>query len=508
MNFLRSGILNSVSSAAAPSASSATTRRSAALSIPQLAAQERRRAANLREGCASHPLASWDTEHVCEWLAACGLGAYCDAARRNALTGRLLMRIDRAAAWEDSEDGLGEMEEDDLVRIVEAFRRREAQVIVRIYDVTGGLGSKGKTALMLVNKMFRSSLGGAYHCGIEVYGLEWAFGDAGIYCTSPRHEVMGHHFREVCILPVDARAVVSASASASAHANTNKKYKNAATDIANSAATAETISDRCLISPREVRKLAESLKPMWPGSRYDLMHCNCCHFADAFARALGVGGIPSWINRAARIGAGADLAYLTSGVPTLPREMRGSKEDEQAKAMVESANRLLQEGLITREEYRNLREKHKRFVDEASGPCERARLQSHSTSALSEATKQARALLGEGTITEKEFLAIMEAHSEAHRTWSKSGGEAEEDGVGGGKGGVEESGGGGWFGVSYGEGEEGKQEEQDRGAGGAGRSRKPMTKAEQLLGVGMAKDDGGGGRAGGGGEEDVLEIEL
>ena len=35
-----------------------------------------------------------------------------------------------------------------------------------------------------------------------------------------------------------------------------------------------------------------------------------------------------------------------------------------------------------------------------------------------------------------------------------------------------------------------------------------MTKAEQLLGVGMAKDDGGGGRAGGGGEEDVLEIEL
>ena len=74
MNFLRSGILNSVSSAAAPSASSATTRRSAALSIPQLAAQERRRAANLREGWTSHPLVNWDTEHVCEWLAACGLG--------------------------------------------------------------------------------------------------------------------------------------------------------------------------------------------------------------------------------------------------------------------------------------------------------------------------------------------------------------------------------------------------------------------------------------------------
>ena len=470
MNFLRSGILSSASSSSAGRGNRAP----AAPSIQQLAARERQRAASLREGCASHPLANWDTEHVCEWLALNGLAKFSDAARRNGLTGRLLMRLHRASCWDDPEDGLGKMDDDELARCVGAFRRREAQVIVRVYDVTGGLGSKGKTALMLVNKMFRSSLGGAYHCGIEVYGLEWAFGDAGIYCTSPRHEVMGHHFREVCILPVDSPDASNASGAA--------------------------VADRCRLRPREVRKLADSLKPMWPGSRYDLIHCNCCHFADAFARALGVGGIPSWINRAARIGAGADVAYLTSGVPTLPRHMRGTKEDEQARAMIESANRLLQEGLITRDEYRDLREKHRRFVDEAAGPCERARLQSHSTVALSEATKQAKALLDAGTITKSEYDTILSAHDGARRRWSTGGA---------GPGARGEMGG------SVAKNKEKKKKKTPRLPGGSrGRATSVAlhrTKAERLLGVG--EDKGGGnsmsvGKPNRGEDDAILELEL
>lgn len=42
----------------------------------------------------------------------------------------------------------------------------------------------------------------------------------------------------------------------------------------------------------------------WVGSSYDLVNRNCCHFADSFARKLGVGGIPDWINRLGRTGTG------------------------------------------------------------------------------------------------------------------------------------------------------------------------------------------------------------
>ncbi len=99
---------------------------------------------------------------------------------------------------------------EDLNKVTNAFDKRRRQVIVRVYDVTGGLGPKGKSALLMVNKIFRSSLGGAYHCGVEVYGLEWAFGDGGVYCTYPKKEIMGHHFREVVRMPIGTGTAVSA----------------------------------------------------------------------------------------------------------------------------------------------------------------------------------------------------------------------------------------------------------------------------------------------------------
>ena len=402
MNFFKSGIFKSVSS------TNSTAQRSQAQSIYALAEAERRRAATLREDFTSQPLHAWDTEHVCEFLSSNGFSKYCEIARKNGLTGRLLKRLHRVGNWEDPNDGFGEMASEDISRIVEQFEKREAQVIVRVYDVTGGLGVKGKTALMLVNKIFRSSLGGAYHCGIEVYGLEWAFGDAGIYCTSPRHEVMGHHFREVCVLPCVTEGILIAS------------------DASADPPKPGIVYDRCKLKPNEVRKLAKSMKPLWPGSRYDLIHCNCCHFADAFAQALGVGPLPAWINRVARIGAGADIAYLTSGAPSLPREMRGTKEDQQAREMIDSANRLLNDGLITREEYRNLREKHKRFVQEATGPCEVAQIQKHPASALSEATREAQTLLKDRVISEEEFNLILQAHEVAKQK-CKSSDESKED---------------------------------------------------------------------------------
>jgi hypothetical protein len=53
-----------------------------------------------------------------------------------------------------------------------------------------------------------------------------------------------------------------------------------------------------------IDELLADLSREWAGSSYDLLHKNCCHFADALCVALGVGGTPPWLNRAAHAGAG------------------------------------------------------------------------------------------------------------------------------------------------------------------------------------------------------------
>merc|ERR1712060_603032 len=47
----------------------------------------------------------------------------------------------------------------------------------------------------------------------------------------------------------------------------------------------------------------------WPGSDYDLLRHNCCHFSDALCQALGVGPIPGWVTSLAGVG-----AMLRSGI--------------------------------------------------------------------------------------------------------------------------------------------------------------------------------------------------
>ena len=60
-----------------------------------------------------------------------------------------MLRHHRTQLWNDPEYGLGITNQEDLKTISDAFDKRKRQVIVRVYDVTGGLGPKGKTALMV-----------------------------------------------------------------------------------------------------------------------------------------------------------------------------------------------------------------------------------------------------------------------------------------------------------------------------------------------------------------------
>ena len=57
-------------------------------------------------------------------------------------------------------------------------------------------------------------------------------------------------------------------------------------------------------SPQEVEDLIRTMRPAWPGQEYDMLRKNCCTFSNEFCTALGVGEIPRWLYRLARLGAG------------------------------------------------------------------------------------------------------------------------------------------------------------------------------------------------------------
>ncbi|CAE6967288.1 agaA [Symbiodinium sp. CCMP2592] len=57
------------------------------------------------------------------------------------------------------------------------------------------------------------------------------------------------------------------------------------------------------LSAVQIKEMTEQLSREYPGPAYDLLRRNCCHFADDFCQRLGVGRIPSWVYRLARIAA-------------------------------------------------------------------------------------------------------------------------------------------------------------------------------------------------------------
>lgn len=104
---------------------------------------------------------------------------------------------------------------------------------------------------------------GFYHGGIEVNGREWTFGSGSGSGTG----VMEHTPQEAG-LPL--RAVIPLG---------------------------ETE-----LSAGDIERSAWDLGRDFQGNRYNLLTCNCNHFCDAYAYALGVDRLPGWVNRAALLG--------------------------------------------------------------------------------------------------------------------------------------------------------------------------------------------------------------
>nr|CDJ97740.1 Protein of unknown function DUF862 domain containing protein [Haemonchus contortus] len=124
---------------------------------------------------------------------------------------------------------------------------------------------------------YASNIGfGIFHSGIEVYGVEYAYGGhpyafSGVFENSPQDaEELGENFKfRQCI--VIGETAFSASA---------------------------------------VRELIKSLGHEYRGDRYHLISRNCNHFSAVLAKALTGNDIPTWVNR---------LANLSGSIPFLER---------------------------------------------------------------------------------------------------------------------------------------------------------------------------------------------
>lgn len=132
-------------------------------------------------------------------------------------------------------------------------------VWLNVYDV-------GESAtLHKTNNVSKMLGGGIYHAGVEVFGVEWAYGytdevSTGVHKCQPRG-AMGHTYRST----------------------TKMGFSK--------------------LNDRQVIKVLEKLFAEWIGNEYHFIEQNCLHFASTLCQNLGVGKIPAWVDRYGRTAA-------------------------------------------------------------------------------------------------------------------------------------------------------------------------------------------------------------
>mmetsp|Transcript_31239 Transcript_31239/g.64417 ORF Transcript_31239/g.64417 Transcript_31239/m.64417 type:complete len:273 (+) Transcript_31239:56-874(+) len=146
-------------------------------------------------------------------------------------------------------------------------RPQAERVFVRVYDL-------GKTFLTRWPNMVAKDYG-AFHSGVEVYGMEWSFGmTSDSWSTGVAANVPGHHpdhsFRETLSMG----------------------FTN--------------------LSQGQVAEIIKEMTAEWKGRTYDVLTRNCHHFSDELCRRLGVSPLPPWVNQLA--GTTASAAGVIEGV--------------------------------------------------------------------------------------------------------------------------------------------------------------------------------------------------
>eukprot|EP00931_Biecheleriopsis_adriatica_P073918 TRINITY_DN48117_c0_g1_i1.p1 TRINITY_DN48117_c0_g1~~TRINITY_DN48117_c0_g1_i1.p1 ORF type:complete len:418 (-),score=92.65 TRINITY_DN48117_c0_g1_i1:54-1307(-) len=139
-------------------------------------------------------------------------------------------------------------------------------VLVHVYDLGGEEVFQKINRFSTVND--RVLVGGLYHAGAEVYGVEWAYGSTqepggGVYGAPPRLNPQ-HTYRATVVMGPTS------------------------------------------LSKQEVNDALQELRVDWKGTEYNLLHHNCLDFANAFCCKLGVGRMPGWIDRFGRTASSLD----------------------------------------------------------------------------------------------------------------------------------------------------------------------------------------------------------
>ncbi|XP_023525757.1 deSI-like protein At4g17486 [Cucurbita pepo subsp. pepo] len=129
---------------------------------------------------------------------------------------------------------------------------------------------------------------GVYHSGVQVHGVEYAFGahdhaTSGIFEVEPR-QCPGFTFRKsICI-------------------------------------------GRTNLGPKDVRSFMEKLAEEYSGNTYHLITKNCNHFCnDACVKLVGK-PIPSWVNRLARLGLFCNCVLPASLNESKVRQVRSGEK--------------------------------------------------------------------------------------------------------------------------------------------------------------------------------------
>ncbi|KAL8216817.1 hypothetical protein R6Q57_023654 [Mikania cordata] len=138
-----------------------------------------------------------------------------------------------------------------LCGMIRKKKKTGTPVYINVYD------------LMPVNRYAYWFGLGFYHSGVQVYGVEYAFGGSdsskpGVVKLEPRH-FQGLHVRKSILI------------------------------------------GRTEMSEKECQEFIKRLAKEYPGNSYNIIYKNCNHFANDTCQRLTKKSIPGWVNRLARL---------------------------------------------------------------------------------------------------------------------------------------------------------------------------------------------------------------
>lgn len=134
-------------------------------------------------------------------------------------------------------------------------RLERCSVLLHIYDLSADLQKANE---LLAFSLYLVAVGGAFHVGVESFGSEWSYGALGVLNAPPR-SAGGHVYH--CSLHLG----------------------------------------RTSLTEDGFAELLHQMCQEWRGADYQVLGHNCCSFASDLCDRLGVGPMPPWVNRIARL---------------------------------------------------------------------------------------------------------------------------------------------------------------------------------------------------------------